>query len=48
MCFARLNVAGRQANCDDSQVKSCVVAVKGDVSFNENENRYLFSVNGKR
>jgi len=38
--FARLNVAGRQANCDDSQVKSCVAAVKDDVSFNEDKNRY--------
>ena len=26
----RLNAAGQQVNCDDSQVKSCVAAVKGD------------------
>ena len=26
----RLNAAEQQVNCDDSQVKSCVAAVKGD------------------
>ena len=30
MALPRLNAAGQQVNCDDSQVKSCVAAVKGD------------------
>ena len=30
VALPRLNAAGQQVNCDDSQVKSCVAAVKGD------------------
>ena len=30
MALPRLNAAGQQVNCDDSQVKSCVAAVKGE------------------
>ena len=30
MALPRLNAAGQQVNCDESQVKSCVAAVKGD------------------
>ena len=30
MALPRLNAAGQQVNCDESQVKSCVATVKGD------------------